>query len=222
MKYYQLIFFKILISINLFSQQKIGLVYNINPEMGYVFFKGVFKATPIIEEKVGTFNMVKFLEEELRKHDDIYSEVRFDFNFREVNQIGVLGYTKDIKNYLNQYCEKNNLDGVLAIVRNEYYRLSNPLQIYHNLGYNLGIATFSIHKNRAILYYNFIMFFYMKEDQSRSFIVTPSYKTHKFENQVYNDNYLLNNNQVMDYYLPVIQEILKSPLNKTFKKEKNN
>ena len=62
----------------------------------------------------------------------------------------------------------------------------------------------------------------MKEDQSRSFIVTPSYKTHKFENQVYNDNYLLNNNQVMDYYLPVIQEIVKSPLNKTFKKEKNN
>ena len=51
MKYYQLIFFKILISINLFSQQKIGLVYNINPEMGYVFFKGVFKLLQLLKRR---------------------------------------------------------------------------------------------------------------------------------------------------------------------------
>ena len=86
-----------LMPIFMFSQ-KIGIVYNINPKMGYTYMKGVFKAVPVLQEEMN-FDFIIFLEEYLQKKN-LTHELRNDFDFSKLENVDLRYSNKKETEYL--------------------------------------------------------------------------------------------------------------------------
>lgn len=142
-----LILVKLFLGIIVYSQ-KIGIVYGINPQMGYVALKGAFKAKAIAEQELD-FHLIDFLSDYF-KSSNIDFEVRYDFEFNKLEYMNDNDFSqKKYVEYTNQYCEQNGLDKIIIIRRNSYYKVTYPMVIYHGLEYDFGVSMLTLYKKTS-------------------------------------------------------------------------
>ena len=205
--------FLILSSIFVCSQ-KIGIVSDINSKMGYTFLKGTFKATPVVQKDLD-FDFMVFLKDYMKKNNYSF-EIKNNFDFSKLEDINLQTSNKKELEYVNQYCEENGIDKLLIIRKNTSYGRSDILGM-NDLSYNYGIATLSFSKKRALFFSNFLIFPFTKGNNGFKDVFTTSRLTHKFDNDVYDENHLLKNSSVLDYYLPIFKEKLSEDLQNSLK-----
>lgn len=206
---------RLLILVNIFLgaivySQKIGIVYNINPQMGYTALKGAFKAKAIAEQELD-FHLIDFLSDYF-KSSGIDFEVRYDFEFSKLEYMNNDFSQKKYVEYTNQYCEQNSLDKIIIVRRNNHYKVTDPVGMYHGLEYDFGVSMLTLYKKRAMFYYNFLLISHNRGEHSFSRRLRPHYLTHKFDNVFSDDNYLLKDFSVVEYYLPIFKGKIKQEL----------
>ncbi|AZI69738.1 hypothetical protein [Cloacibacterium normanense] len=188
----------------LFNSQKIGIVSNINPKMGYVFLKGSFKAKAEIEKELN-YNYLVFLEDYLNKNKYSFQKYE-DFDFSKLENIDLKYSNVKAIEYINQFCNEKGIDKILILRKNTAYGRSDILGI-NDLNYNFGIATLSHTKKRALFFSNFLVLPYSKNNKDFTNIFIPENMNKKFDFEVYDSNKnLREENKIIEHFLPIFKE----------------
>ena len=201
------------LSVSIYSQ-KIGVVYDINPQMGYVYMKGAFKAVPVLQENVD-FNFIMFLEEYLQKRNINY-ELKNDFDFSKLENLNLKFSNKKEIEYVNKYSEDNGFDKILIVRRNTNYDNAALVLGIDTFDYDFGIGTQSLSKRNAFLFTNFLIFPYKKGDKAFKNIFGYFFKSRKFES-VYDENFKLKNEEVFPFFLSTFKQEIEKKIEEFIK-----
>ncbi|MEJ8597575.1 hypothetical protein JSO62_02535 [Riemerella anatipestifer] len=206
----------ILSSVTIYSQ-KIGIVSNVNPTMGYVFLKGAFKVVPVYQENLH-FNILNFLEEYLKKENYSY-EFSDSFDFSKLEDLNLKYINKKEIKYINEYCEKYGYDKILILRKNTNNTNYHGGYMYgiNDLNSNFGIAALSSSKKRAFLFTNFLFYTFHKGDNDFKNIFGYVFTNHKFEESIYDENMKLVNQSTILYFLSEYKNIITNDFDKFLK-----
>jgi hypothetical protein len=122
------VFFTIIFC-SIFNAQNIGLVSDINPQMGYTNAKdGVIFLNPVLEKDLD-FNILDFTIDTLKKNNKLiklYNE--FNWNGFEVFDDFRTRYKK--LKYLKSYCESKNIQELFIIRKSTSKQIFNSYKMF--------------------------------------------------------------------------------------------
>ena len=212
MKKFVLLLF--LIFINFFYAQNIGIVGNVNPKLGYSHTKAAIKFTPIFEKDLD-YDLNDFINTTFSQANK--TTVHFnDFDWKTLGFFDEFTKSVPILDYLKNYCESKKVDQLFIIRKVNSFKLIGPMDMFFNFKNNFGIMTFPNSQKRAFMYYNFAVYKYSLKDNK---IYSPLLKKNErmdvylnksFENAIYDDNKMLKDNRVTDYFIPIFENFMKN------------
>ncbi|WP_415328724.1 hypothetical protein [Chryseobacterium sp. MMS23-Vi53] len=170
---------------NFFYTQKIGIISDINPQMGYVVFKGeFFNEKPILEKDVD-YNFIKFIENHFQSKniqtEQFYSNHFTDYKMFYESKSAILD--------LKKICSENNFSKIILVLKNtQYIDVNDPMLIYENLNHELGFETHKKTPTRALLYGNFKIYVYDFSSNKLNLIINKVYIVHRFKQPLFDKN----------------------------------
>lgn len=193
--------------INYSNAQTVGIVYNINPTMGYSFCKGLFKFEVLNQHDLN-YNVVNYIESYMN-NKKIPNKIFDDFDFSAIEYFTERIKLKKMAEYVENYCEKNNLDRIIILRKNNAYTSTDFMRTLHNFEHDLGIITFNLEKKKTLLYYNYVIINYTKGSRKFKAVLRSNYKSQKFEEPIF-DSVKLNlvNNNVFNYHVTGYNSII--------------
>lgn len=204
----------ILLSLSCFGQ-KIGLVSDINPTMGYAHMTGVVSPKPVYQESM-RYNFFDFIKSNL-KTKDLEIELYRGFNFENLAYLNPHSPTKKISKYVRDYCESNNIEKLIIVNRRNLYTTIETMRMFHQLDYDYGIVTTNYSKKGAMFYLNFYVSIYdfknnkfHKSYGSKIFSKTMSEATYDPEKLT------LTNNNLYGFFVEKLETQLKSYMHQNF------
>jgi hypothetical protein len=198
------VFFTIIFC-SIFNAQNIGLVSDINPQMGYTNAKdGVIFLNPVLEKDLD-FNILDFTIDTLKKNNKLiklYNE--FNWNGFEVFDDFRTRYKK--LKYLKSYCESKNIQELFIIRKSTSKQIFNSYKMFDKLQHNFGILTVNSAKKNVYLYSNFHVYKYSaKSEKIYIANLDEADDLNVYINKKYDEKYdkfskLLPNNIAIDYF----------------------
>lgn len=170
---------------NFFYAQKIGIISDINPQMGYVVFKGeFFNEKPILEKDVD-YNFIKFLENHFQSKnihtEHFYNNLFTDERMSYESKSAILD--------LKKICSENSFNKIILVLKNtQYIDVNDPMLLYKNLSHDLGFETHKKTSTRALLYGNFKIYVYDFSNNKLNLIINKVYIVHRFKQPLFDKN----------------------------------
>lgn len=171
--------------VNFFYAQKIGIISDINPNMGYVVFKGeLFTERPILEKNVD-YNFIEFIENYFQSKN-VQTESIYTNHFND--QDLVYKYKSAITD-LKKICTENNFSKIILVLKNtQYININDPMLLYKNLKHELGFETHKKTPTRGLLYGNFKIYVYDFSSDKLNLIINQIYILHRFKQPLFDKN----------------------------------
>jgi hypothetical protein len=204
---------------NINYSQKIAVVSNINPIMGYTFAKtGLISFKPQIEDDLD-FNLNDYTNE-IFKDKNLDVKYFEDFNWDNLGYFDDYSKSKPILDYLQSYCNKKEIDELIIFRKYNSFKLIGVLDMFFYFKHNFGILTLNSYKKRALFYFNFGVYKYsLKENviylpNLKKGEYIDAYLTKKFDSEVFNQDTkkMSNSTMIIDYYLPQFKNYIKNTL----------
>lgn len=212
-KLFTLVIFFIFIFID---AQKIGIVYDINPSLGYTISRNFPSFKPISEQKLD-FNYIDFISDYLSSQNVEY-KIYDDFDFSYIDFINRNSIQKNQINYVNNYCKEKGLEKLIIIKKNNTYSgVLDTMKDLHNNTYNYGFMTLKQYKKRSLFYVNFLVLEYNLGDKNYDNFINTVFINKKFKEELYKEDFTFKNDIAMNYHLNLFKENAKKSFDKLIK-----
>ena len=191
MKFKSSLFFCLFfLNISFLYLQKVGIVSEINSQMGYAVFKGELLTEKAILEKDLDYDLIDFLHQYYKGKNIASKDIDpIGLSFPEIPSYEIERY--------RELCKENNINQLLIISKIKYFSPDDAMVIYESLNHELGIEAYVKTKTRAMMYGNFRIFLYNLGDHTIKDVVNKVYIPHRFKNPVFDEkNYDLINDEV--------------------------
>lgn len=208
------LFFALSLFFNL-KGQSIGIVSNINPNMGHIHTKSGLKFNPIFEKDLD-FNIETIISNTLTENQKEFSYF-FDFDWEKLGYFTDKTKAKPILEYLQKYSNEKGIEELFIIRKLNSYRITDISAYSYYFNYNAGILSFPAYKKRCVFFYNFIIYKYSVKDNS---IYIPllekserinDMSIKKFPENVYDENQQLYPH-IIEYYTTAFNKHIKTSI----------
>lgn len=204
--------FTFFFKISIFSQT--GFVSNINTQLKHIHTEVddniEVKFTEVFNYNASDF--IKKLTAEIKTLDG--------FNFKILENNG-LSSNKKQKEYLRDFCKKNNIDKIIILYRNPFFAQNSPYKNLYFLKFDFGILT-QERKKETIYYMNRMILSYYdtKEDRLLPVFLSGDDTLHKeYFKQKFTENVVNENSKKLIYSSEIENDFIKkfeSRLKKNF------
>lgn len=207
------LFFALSLFFNL-KGQSIGIVSNINPNMGHIHTKSGLKFNPIFEKDLD-FNIENIISNTLTENQKEFSYFS-DFDWEKLGYFTDKTKSKPILEYLQLYSKKNGIDELFIIRKLNHYG-SFGLGGFHNFNYNIGILSLPSNKKRSIFFYNFEIYKYSIKDNKIYFPLltknerVDTFTIKNFSEGIYDENIQLYPH-IIEYYSSSFTKHIKTSI----------
>jgi len=150
-----------------------GFVSNINTKLKHIH-AAIGDRVEVKFAEVLNYNASDFIKKLTAQTITLHD---FDFNILEDNS---LFSDKKQKEYLKNYCEKNNIEKIIILYRNPFFTQYSPYKNLYRLKFDFGILT-QERKKKTIYYMNRIILAYysIKEDKLLPVFLSGEDSLHK-------------------------------------------
>ncbi|MCI9844854.1 hypothetical protein [Flavobacterium pectinovorum] len=212
----------ILILFSQFFYSQVGIISNINENMGYFNSDKLSKIKTNVEYSLD-FNIKDLTVKILTEEQINYKFLEYDFaNIEKLNDLRSID--KNVIETISKFCNENSIQDLLIFRKITHYDAFYATDLFFNTEHNFSIFTInSYNANKGFFFSNFRIYHF--NNLTKEFIL-PTIKSkiklntlqlEKFENPVYDlESKKIINEKVSEYYINEFQNSITDAL-KSFK-----